>query len=275
MHLRVTAGGASAEFVSSPIHVAIDESARTAELASYINREITANNRPQTTDTHIDTDFIQPWLYSHASEATIVKDLRVLKRAGYSNIIMQSLASTTGGKPGDPLRIKSVWYETNALGQYKNADTATYDMLGKLLSAANRVGIGVYLGGSDNEQWWNESDLKNQAWADENAAFENALYEDLHNKYANNSAFKGWYWTPELYSNPSNLEQYWSRYLNNVFDVAGNLAEWTNETTVSDETNIRSNGYTGNGIYGNATYVLPSGPYHFPHVGFRVVLYVE
>ena len=216
MHLRATAGGTSAEFVSSPIHVAIDESARTAELASYINREITTKNRPQTTDTRIDTDFIQPWMYSHASEATIVKDLKVLKRAGYSNIIMQSLASTTGGKPGDPLHIKSVWYETNALAQYKNADTVTYDMLGKLFSAANRVGIGVYLGGSDNEQWWNESDVKNQAWADANATFENALYEDLHNKYANNPAFKGWYWTPELYSNPSNLEQHWSKYLNNV-----------------------------------------------------------
>ena len=59
----------------------------------------------------------------------------------------------------------------------------------------------------------------------------------------------------------------------NIYDVAGNLAEWTSEL-ISSTPILRSNGYNGNGQYGSPAYGWPADPYQYPNVGFRVVLYI-
>lgn len=60
----------------------------------------------------------------------------------------------------------------------------------------------------------------------------------------------------------------------NIYDIAGNLGEWTSELSTSLGV-IRSNGYNSNGQYGSATYGIAAGSYNYPHVGFRVVLYIK
>ncbi len=62
---------------------------------------------------------------------------------------------------------------------------------------------------------------------------------------------------------------------NNIYDFAGNLAEWTSEKTLGGDYVIRTNGFNGNGQYGSASYAFSSGSYQFTNVGFRVVLYIK
>lgn len=61
---------------------------------------------------------------------------------------------------------------------------------------------------------------------------------------------------------------------NNIYDFAGNLAEWTSEKN-SGQYVIRTNGYNSNGQYGSASYALSSDSFQYSNVGFRVVLYIK
>lgn len=63
--------------------------------------------------------------------------------------------------------------------------------------------------------------------------------------------------------------------MNNIYDIAGNLAEWTSEKDSTGQYTIRSNSYTDNGTYGSPSYGVLSAPYQFKNVGFRVVLYIK
>ncbi len=59
----------------------------------------------------------------------------------------------------------------------------------------------------------------------------------------------------------------------NIYDLAGNLGEWTSERT-NNRYSIRGNSYNTTGAYG-ASITLPADSYQYSHVGFRIVLYVE
>ncbi len=71
---------------------------------------------------------------------------------------------------------------------------------------------------------------------------------------------------------PSGSNENWK--MKNIYDIAGNLGEWTSEI-VSSQAVIRSNGYNDNGMYGSASYGFASASYSFPNIGFRVVLYID
>lgn len=65
----------------------------------------------------------------------------------------------------------------------------------------------------------------------------------------------------------------------NIYDLAGNLAEWSNEINPlnSNQSYYRSTDYNGNGIYGPASYraLADTDEYCYPNVGFRVVMYLK
>lgn len=216
--LTVDEDNYATETISGPVYVMVNEDVRTDELTQFLNDEIIGKDMSPTTDALIDIDFVQPWMYTNSTEADITRDLRVIQRAGYSGIILQNIVNVSGGLDSNPIQIQSMWYTTDELDQYITDDTQIYDKLGALVSAANRVGIDLYIGGSDNSEWWDTTRSTNSEWINNNIAFEQALYNDLYTKYHEEPAFKGWYWTPELFSNPDNFEQYWSGYLNGVID---------------------------------------------------------
>lgn len=83
-------------------------------------------------------------------------------------------------------------------------------------------------------------------------------------------ATQGNYVSLEVKPSGSNLN--W-KFLN-IYDVAGNLAEWTSEL-FSGTPVLRSNGYNDNGQYGSPSYGWSAASYQYPNVGFRVVLYIE
>lgn len=60
----------------------------------------------------------------------------------------------------------------------------------------------------------------------------------------------------------------------NVYDVAGNLREWTSELNANGDALLRSNSYSGAGKSGSPSYAIPISGYLVPDAGFRVVLYI-
>ena len=61
----------------------------------------------------------------------------------------------------------------------------------------------------------------------------------------------------------------------NIYDLAGNLSEWSSEKNNS-EAYIRSTDYKHKGSVGPASYrMAASTQYGYPNVGFRVVLYID
>ena len=204
--------------VSTPINIALNEEDRLSELTAYHDQLVASESRTLTTDNRLDLDFIQPWIYSNATKTDIIKDLRVLKRAGYKGFILQNTAATSGGSNSDPLRVDTIWYETDALSSYTDDSTNIYPVLDNLMSAAEIVGLDVYLGSAINNEWWTQSNLLDPMWMSNNATFEQDLFADLYQKYSQKPEFKGWYWSPEMYSNPSNLEAQWSVYLNSIIE---------------------------------------------------------
>ena len=62
----------------------------------------------------------------------------------------------------------------------------------------------------------------------------------------------------------------------NIYDLAGNLIEWTNEKKISNgDTILRSNGYNGIGSFTGPEYFWTGGEFSWGHVGFRPCLYLE
>ena len=70
---------------------------------------------------------------------------------------------------------------------------------------------------------------------------------------------------------PTGSNDKWS-YLN-IYDLAGNLGEWTSEISDSKAV-IRGNSYNQSGQYGLSSSIAADS-YQYPHIGFRVVLYID
>lgn len=70
---------------------------------------------------------------------------------------------------------------------------------------------------------------------------------------------------------PTGSNENW-KYLN-IYDLAGNLGEWTSDK-VNSKPVIRGGNYTVSGQYGLSN-SMSSDSYQYPHIGFRIVLYVK
>lgn len=60
----------------------------------------------------------------------------------------------------------------------------------------------------------------------------------------------------------------------NLYDVAGNLREWTSELNDDGDAILKSNSYSGAGKSGSSSYSIPISGYLVPDAGFRIVLYI-
>ena len=70
---------------------------------------------------------------------------------------------------------------------------------------------------------------------------------------------------------PSGSNESWKAM--NIYDMAGNLSEWTSELSDSKAV-VRGYSYTNTGQYGAGSR-FTADSYQYPHVGFRVVLYID
>lgn len=218
--LTVDKNGNKGETISQFVHVLIDDAQRTTELKEYVS---TLVGNPIITPS-IKTDFVQPYLYEGQALSKITKDFKILKRAGYERIVIQGVVDASGGiSDKDPIKMKQVWYQSS-LNTYKTGETSVYDkVVDNLVKAAEDVGLKVYFGNVFTNDWWDGSKVTNNTWIKNNANFINEIIGELYSKYKSSSAFAGWYWTNEMYTNNLGYEKHWSKMLNMTIDYINKL----------------------------------------------------
>jgi len=189
----------------------LNDEQRINELQQYLN----TYSRSTDVTKPLQYDFVQPWLYSRAEKSKIITDFEFLKRAGFEGIILQNTIKVEGGgSEDDPIRIARVYYNSN-LQSFMTDQTRVYpNTIDNIMDAAEEVGLKVYLGGANNGEWWTISNHSNETWMTTNAEFANLLYDELYSLYHDRSAFKGWYWWPEMFTNTYGLENNWSDMIN-------------------------------------------------------------
>jgi len=218
---------------------------RISELSDYLS--ITDNQSEVIKP--LQYDFVQPWLYSRADKSKIVADFELLKRAGFEGIILQNTVKATGGSsPDNPLKITRAYYNSNLLS-YMTDQTRVYpSALDNIMDAAEEVGLKVYLGGVNNEEWWTISNHSNETWMTTNAEFANLVYDELYSLYHDREAFQGWYWWPEMFTNNYGLEKNWSDMVNITINHIDNhpqrfpfiIGAYTSSWLIADPVNVKS-----------------------------------
>lgn len=201
--------------VSNSIRVMIDEQQRTEELIAF------RDDRTSSSNLEMKYDFIQAYYYTGMSKPEILRDLKYLQRAGYEGLVFQISATTRGGTSlDDPMYIKDIWYESE-LNDYINEDTDIYHgVLDNVFSAAEELGMKVYIGTIENPEWWRSIDVvrENAYWRNQSSAFINELLLELHTRYGSSDAFAGFYYTYEMYSNNIGMRDAFTELLSNFVD---------------------------------------------------------
>ena len=88
------------------------------------------------------------------------------------------------------------------------------------------------------------------------------------NSFVSDSTDQGWY----DQSSATNCGYY---QVNNIYDLAGNVFEWTMEANSTDVRFFRGGGFLSSGSFGPASYRAYIGPDDsYEGLGFRVALYL-
>ncbi len=97
-------------------------------------------------------------------------------------------------------------------------------------------------------------------------------------KYVENSTDMGWYGITKLQSTGTNLNKNNSNCVKNIYDLAGNVHEWTMESYKDNYRIYRGGVYdAGNKDFSASTrgHCVPDGMGSYMYVGFRVALYLK
>ncbi|WP_270888310.1 DUF4434 domain-containing protein [Pedococcus sp. 5OH_020] len=144
------------------------------------------NGRCSSSSPSFSGSFIQPDLVDRWTDAQLSAEMRVLKKACITEEVIQWTADT-GASPATRI------YPSSQAPQ----STKT-DVVGRILAAAHRQGIKVYLGLQTNNDWWTNY-ANDQAWLDEQAAYANELANDLWKRYGSyKGTLAGWYLSFEV-----------------------------------------------------------------------------
>ncbi len=139
--------------------------------------------------------FMQPGAFKGHSLSRMKEHLGYMLDVGIDTLILQWSFVTEGDK------VSSVFYESS-FGADKKA--ASYDESGKMLldtilSAAEELGVKVFIGLNENPEWWNKY-VTDKAWLTDQAelGIEGAkqIYDTYKSKYPN--AVHGWYFVFEF-----------------------------------------------------------------------------
>lgn len=205
---------------------AIKDNHKIAELADLYDNILEKENNDlieQTTTASVSTDFVQPWLFTNSSETEIIKQMKILKRAGINNLIFQYSADFETDTDTNSLYFKNLWYDSALTEIIPNETNYAGDVLSKVMSAAEKTNMNMYIGIGINSEWWNDDNFDSNTWLENNALLNNLVIEELYDEYASLSIFKGFYWPFEMYTNDENFEIKWANMLNTNLDYIHNL----------------------------------------------------
>ena len=155
-------------------------------------------------------DFIQPWMCEDWEVSDYEAHLDLLAEAGYDTVLWQYSVVAYNSEA-------STYYPAENLDSYYSTiyTDKTY-MTERLLTAAENKGFKVFMGLSNDDDWWSVKAVYNSDWHLKKAEKDNVIASQLYSLYKERfpNAFYGWYWSWETWVNPIGLEKNWARMLN-------------------------------------------------------------
>ena len=145
--------------------------------------------------------FMQPNAFVGYSQAQMESHLQTMYDVGIDILILQWSFNTEGGK------VKSVYFESDfADSEYaSDCDKSGEKLLETILSAAEKVGVKVFIGLNDNAEWWQKG-VYDRAWLERESDFAARGAKQMYDKYKSSypNAFYGWYFVFEFYNMQAN-----------------------------------------------------------------------
>ncbi|MBR6784253.1 MAG: DUF4434 domain-containing protein [Clostridia bacterium] len=141
--------------------------------------------------------FMQPYAFKDYSEAQMISHLQAMYDVGIDILILQWSFTTENGVVTDAYFESS--FEENEYSA--DCDKSGAKLVETILSAAEKVGVKVFVGLNDSAEWWQKGVL-DRAWLDKQSELgikgARQLYSAYKQKYPN--AFHGWYFVFEFYN---------------------------------------------------------------------------
>ena len=161
--------------------------------------------------------FLQSWLCLWWSDEDWQEEIRYMKEAGITTLILQDLASFSGENAAE------VYYPTE-LACFAGCEQYG-DVVGDALRNCRGSGVKVFVGLADYSDWWIWVGLKPsyQTVCENMAQMVTELYNNYYEPYRD--TFGGWYFTPEINNVPTFKLSLGSiiRGFNTVIDRANEL----------------------------------------------------
>lgn len=204
--------------VSDPIFMNPNDENRVAELVQlrdFIGAAVTPNR-------DVRYDMIDPSRYENSTIPEIIKDFKLLQRAGYDGVVVEKVGMASGGIGDASLNINTAWY--NIGESIYSGSTTKYSVIEKIMEAAETTGIQVFLGNVAIKDWSNPNVISNLDWQNAIAQMFISVNTELHTLYSGSSSFAGFYFNNEIFTNNINLESYWANVINQVVVNVNSLA---------------------------------------------------
>lgn len=150
-------------------------------------------------------DFIQSWYARTLTDEKWDDYMSELKKSGVESVILQSVM--TDYNDG----VLLFFNDDNFFGDKRYSYT-----LEKMLSSADRHGVGVYIGTYCPDDWWTTD--YNDKYVTDLANAHKGIIKSVAEKYLTHSSVKGWYFSPEFYYNVKGYEDNWAKLLNLTID---------------------------------------------------------
>ncbi|WP_028545998.1 DUF4434 domain-containing protein [Paenibacillus taiwanensis] len=163
--------------------------------------------------------FIQPNITHEWTAQDWMEELSILKEAGHRLVIIQWT--------GDSKKKETIY--PTALDGFKQDTSYKGDPLEFALQAADELGLDVWLGLNENQDWY-KYHADQQVWLHQLFTYGLAFVDELHNRYGGHSSLKGYYLTNEMencsYQSRTsirNLAAEFKRVVDHVHALPGNL----------------------------------------------------
>lgn len=193
-----------------------EEALRVKQLIPLMEDKSNYLTKPYAT-----SDFVNPWLFTDYTPEQITEYVTMLKNAGYQNIILQNIATLSGGDKNDA-KITCAWYETTLSNDTNHLEIYNPTLLKNLIDALSENDMGIYIGIALSNDWLNDA-FTNNAWKYNNAILINSIINEIYTTYGNYSCFKGWYLGYDIYPNNKGYEQHWIELLNYTLNYVTKL----------------------------------------------------
>jgi hypothetical protein len=132
------------------------------------------------TEPRLTGSFLQPWLVEGCTPEQWDAELRHLREACISEVVLQWTADSGAN---------TAIYPSDILA---SGPTESADVLTRALIAAERVGVDVYVGLQVSDEWW-RTYANDRTWLAAEAELAQRLIDEIWAKYGDARSFAGWY----------------------------------------------------------------------------------